>query len=45
MSTTWAFATLGFVSLGLVVLLHVLYFFGPHLRRFSKLAVTLTQER
>ncbi|MCJ1245526.1 hypothetical protein MMC30_002730 [Trapelia coarctata] len=38
MTTTWAFATLAFVSLGLVALIYVLYFFGPRLRRMSKLA-------
>ncbi|TQB74600.1 hypothetical protein MPDQ_004449 [Monascus purpureus] len=38
MSTTWAFATLAFISLGIVALVYVLYFFGPALRRMSKLA-------
>ncbi|MCJ1421209.1 hypothetical protein MMC32_007571 [Xylographa parallela] len=40
MSTTWAVATLAFVSLGLVALIYVLFFFGPVLRRWSKLART-----
>ena len=38
LSSTWAVATLAFISLGLVVLVYVLYFFGPQLRRRSKLA-------
>ncbi|THZ26612.1 vitamin b6 transporter bsu1 [Aureobasidium pullulans] len=38
MSSTWAFATLAFISLGLVALVYILYFFGPLLRRRSKLA-------
>ncbi|KAG9540853.1 MFS multidrug transporter-like protein, partial [Aureobasidium melanogenum] len=38
MSSTWAFATLAFISLGLVALVYILYFFGPMLRRRSKLA-------
>ncbi|CCG84422.1 protein of unknown function [Taphrina deformans PYCC 5710] len=38
MSTTWAFATLGFISLGIVALVYILYYFGPALRRYSKLA-------
>lgn len=38
MSTTWAFATLAFISLGIVALVYILYFFGPTLRRMSKLA-------
>jgi len=40
MSTTWAFATLAFISLPLVALMYVVYFFGPWLRRRSKLART-----
>jgi hypothetical protein len=40
LSTTWAVAVLAFVSLGLVALVYVLYFFGPWLRRKSKLART-----
>lgn len=38
MSTTWAMATLAFVSLGIVVLVYGLYFLGPRLRGWSKLA-------
>ncbi|KAI4845549.1 vitamin b6 transporter bsu1 [Aureobasidium sp. EXF-8845] len=38
MGSTWAFATLAFVSLTLVALVYILYFFGPMLRRRSKLA-------
>ncbi|KAK5048322.1 hypothetical protein LTR84_005992 [Exophiala bonariae] len=38
MNEKWAFATLGFISIGLVVLVYVLFFFGPVLRRWSKLA-------
>ncbi|KAK3936569.1 vitamin b6 transporter bsu1 [Diplogelasinospora grovesii] len=38
MTVEWAVALLGFISLGLVVLVHVLYFFGPWLRKQSKLA-------
>ncbi|KIY51207.1 vitamin b6 transporter bsu1 [Fistulina hepatica ATCC 64428] len=38
MSTTWAFATLGFISLGIVALVNILYFFGPQIRARSKLA-------
>ena len=37
LSSTWAVATLAFISLGLVALVCVLYFFGPVMRR-SKLA-------
>ena len=40
LSSTWAVATLGFVSLGIVALVNVLYFFGPWLRARSKLART-----
>lgn len=39
MSTKWGFATLGFISIGVVVLVYVLYFFGGRLRARSKLAV------
>ena len=39
LSTTWAFACLAFISLGLVALVYILYFFGPKLRQRSKLAV------
>jgi hypothetical protein len=38
LSTTWAFATLAFCSLPLVATIYVLYFFGPAIRRRSKLA-------
>lgn len=38
MSTTWAMATLGFISLGIVALVYILYFFGPKIRARSKLA-------
>lgn len=38
LSTKWAFAVLAFVSLGVVALVYVLYFFGKALRRRSKLA-------
>lgn len=38
MSTRWGFATLGFISLGVVALVYVFYFFGPRLRAASKLA-------
>jgi hypothetical protein len=39
LSTTWAFAILGFVSLGVVASVYVLYFWGPALRGMSKLAM------
>ncbi|KAK4937371.1 hypothetical protein LTR10_021980 [Elasticomyces elasticus] len=45
MNTKWAFATLGFISFGLVALVYVLFFFGPTLRRWSKLARTFEQEK
>lgn len=38
MSTTWAVATLGFISLGIVALVYVLFFFGARLRKRSKFA-------
>lgn len=38
LSTTWAFAILAFISLGIVALVYVLYFFGPKLRARSRLA-------
>lgn len=38
MSTTWAMATLGFISLGIVALVYIFYFFGTRLRSASKLA-------
>lgn len=34
----WAMATLGFISVGLVALVYVLYFFGARIRAWSKLA-------
>ncbi|KEF60204.1 uncharacterized protein A1O9_05054 [Exophiala aquamarina CBS 119918] len=34
----WAFVTLGFISIGLVVLVYVLFILGPNLRKWSKLA-------
>ncbi|WBW71871.1 plasma membrane pyridoxal family transmembrane transporter [Schizosaccharomyces osmophilus] len=40
MTTTWAMATLGFISLSLVLLIYVVYFFGHILRRHSRLAIT-----
>ncbi|QGA19011.1 hypothetical protein EYB26_006696 [Talaromyces marneffei] len=39
LSTRWAFAILGFVSFGVVASVYVLYFWGPALRRMSKLAM------
>jgi MFS family permease len=38
MSTKWAMATLGFISLGIVALVYIFFFFGERLRRASKLA-------
>lgn len=38
MSTTWAMATLGFISIGIVALVYIFFFFGPRLRAASKLA-------
>lgn len=38
LSTKWAFAVLAFVSLGVVALVYVLYFYGRVLRKRSKLA-------
>ncbi|KAI0840801.1 MFS general substrate transporter [Hypoxylon sp. FL0890] len=38
MGAKWAMATLGFISFGLVALVYVLYFFGPRIRGWSKLA-------
>lgn len=40
MSVRWAFATLGFISFGIVALIYVVYFFGGAIRRRSKLART-----
>jgi MFS family permease len=45
MSTTWAMATLGFISIGIVALVYIFYFFGRRLRAASKLAkFSVTQE-
>ncbi|KAI0161737.1 MFS general substrate transporter [Hypoxylon sp. FL1284] len=38
MGTTWAMATLGLISISLVILVYILYFFGPRIRGWSKLA-------
>lgn len=38
MSTKWAFATLGFISFGIVALIYVVYFFGAAFRKRSSLA-------
>jgi hypothetical protein len=38
MTTTWAMATIGFISFGLVALIYVIYFFGARIRSHSKLA-------
>lgn len=38
MSTTWAMATLGFISIGIVALVYIFYFFGHKLRSYSKIA-------
>lgn len=40
MSTTWAMATLAFISLGIVALVNIVYFFGSKLRARSPLART-----
>ncbi len=40
LSTTWAMATIGFISLGLCALIYFIYFFGAKVRRRSKLART-----
>ena len=40
MSTTWAVATVGFVSLGLCGLIYFIFFFGERIRMRSKLART-----
>ena len=40
LGTTWGFACLAFISLGVVALVYVLFFFGEGLRRRSKLART-----
>ncbi|KAF1350249.1 major facilitator superfamily domain-containing protein [Delphinella strobiligena] len=41
MSTKWAFATLGFISFGIVALIYVVYFFGAAIRKRSTLARSL----
>lgn len=38
MSTKWAFATLGFISFGIVALIYVVFFFGAAIRKRSTLA-------
>lgn len=38
LGTTWAMACLAFLSLGIVALVYILYFFGPKLRAASRLA-------
>jgi hypothetical protein len=38
MSTTWAMATIGFISFGLCALIYFIYFFGAKIRLSSKLA-------
>ncbi|KAF2083857.1 vitamin b6 transporter bsu1 [Saccharata proteae CBS 121410] len=38
LGTTWAMACLAFISLGIVALVYLLYFFGPWMRKRSKLA-------
>lgn len=38
LGTTWAMGCLAFISLSIVALVYMLYFFGPWLRRKSKLA-------
>lgn len=38
MSTTWAMATLGFISLGIVALVYIFYFFGSRIRGMSRIA-------
>jgi len=38
MSTKWAMATIGFVSLGLCALIYFIFFFGAKIRQRSKLA-------
>ena len=40
LGTTWAMATIGFISLGIVALVYILYFFGRQIRGKSKLART-----
>ncbi|KAL2313571.1 Membrane transporter [Schizosaccharomyces pombe] len=40
MTTTWAMATLAFISLSLVATIYVIYFFGHLIRKHSRLAVT-----
>lgn len=38
LSTKWAVAIIGFISLGLCALIYVIFFFGAQIRRRSKLA-------
>ncbi|TID31388.1 hypothetical protein CANINC_000017 [Pichia inconspicua] len=38
MSSTWAMATLGFISIGIVALVYIFFFFGHKLRAMSKIA-------
>lgn len=40
LSTKWAFATLGFISLGVVALVYILFFYGHVLRKWSRLAAS-----
>jgi hypothetical protein len=40
LSTTWAVAIIGFVSLGLCALIYFIFFFGAKIRKHSKLART-----
>jgi len=40
LGTTWAMGCIGFISLGIVALVYIVYFFGPWIRRRSKLART-----
>jgi hypothetical protein len=40
MSTTWAMATIGFISFGLCALIYFIFFFGAKIRMRSKLART-----
>jgi hypothetical protein len=40
MSTKWAMATIGFISLGLCALIYFIFFFGAKIRMRSKLART-----
>jgi hypothetical protein len=40
MSTTWAMATIGFISFGLCALIYFIFFFGAKIRERSKLTRT-----